>query len=190
MLADPRLGLLRAKGFFRTAGGEFVTLHVIGRRSIVEVAPLWIDALDNLCVLAWPPRWTVRRPGGRWAAISVRSCRREENLTNSSCLHIEPCPSWLSPRLRSLGYAGGAGAQMREIECQLLARSGRSLVREPSRHHPQQQSQSTIAAMLISAGLHAALQSGCIFAESMLCATVFGLQKRRRRMVRDIREGN
>jgi hypothetical protein len=50
MLADPRLGLLRAKGFFRTAGGEFVTLHVIGRRSIVEVAPLWIDALDNLCV--------------------------------------------------------------------------------------------------------------------------------------------
>lgn len=78
MLADPRLGLLRAKGFFRTAGGEFVTLHVIGRRSIVEVAPLWIDALDNLCVLAWPPRWTVRRPGGRWAAISVRLPPRRE----------------------------------------------------------------------------------------------------------------
>jgi hypothetical protein len=31
--------------------------------------------------------------------------------------------------------------------------------------------------MSILVGLHAALQSGCTFAETMLCATVFGLQK-------------
>ena len=48
VLTDPRLGLLRAKGFVRTVSGEFVTLHVIGRRSIVEVAPPWIDGPGRL----------------------------------------------------------------------------------------------------------------------------------------------
>jgi hypothetical protein len=49
------------------------------------------------------------------------------------------------------------------------------------RHHPRQQ---------MIQYCKAARPSGCIFAEAKLCATVFRLQKRRRRMVRDIREGN
>ncbi len=48
VLVDPRLGLLRAKGFLRKVTGEFVTLHVVGRRSVVEVAPPWIDGPGRL----------------------------------------------------------------------------------------------------------------------------------------------
>ena len=48
VLADPRLGLLRAKGFLRQAGGGFVTLHVVGRRAVVEAAPSWIDGPGRL----------------------------------------------------------------------------------------------------------------------------------------------
>ena len=42
-LADPRLGLLRAKGFVRGSDGTFATIHVVGRRALVESAPAWID---------------------------------------------------------------------------------------------------------------------------------------------------
>jgi G3E family GTPase len=48
VLADPRLGLLRAKGFLRQASGGFVTLHVVGRRAVVEAAPSWIDGPGRL----------------------------------------------------------------------------------------------------------------------------------------------
>jgi G3E family GTPase len=41
-LADPRLGLLRAKGFIQGFDGEFATLHVVGRRSLVRPAPSWV----------------------------------------------------------------------------------------------------------------------------------------------------
>jgi G3E family GTPase len=47
-LADPRLGLVRAKGFVRRPDGAFVTLHVVGRRSLIEPAPSWIDGPGRL----------------------------------------------------------------------------------------------------------------------------------------------
>jgi G3E family GTPase len=47
-LADPRLGLLRAKGFLRTSDGDFVTLHIVGRRALVEPAPSWIEGPGRL----------------------------------------------------------------------------------------------------------------------------------------------
>jgi G3E family GTPase len=42
-LTTPDAGLLRAKGFVRGIDGRFVTVHVVGRRSVVESAPAWIE---------------------------------------------------------------------------------------------------------------------------------------------------
>jgi hypothetical protein len=42
-LTTPDVGLLRAKGFVRGIDGRFVTVHVVGRRSVVESAPAWIE---------------------------------------------------------------------------------------------------------------------------------------------------
>ena len=51
VLADPRLGLLRAKGFVRRLDGVLVTLHVVGRRALVEAAPSWVRGPGRLvCV--------------------------------------------------------------------------------------------------------------------------------------------
>jgi G3E family GTPase len=47
-LSDPRLGLLRAKGFVRGLDGKLVTLHVVGRRFRVEPAPSWIEGPGRL----------------------------------------------------------------------------------------------------------------------------------------------
>jgi G3E family GTPase len=47
-LADPRLGLLRAKGFIRNFDGTLATLHVVGRRSLVTSAPSWIEGPGRL----------------------------------------------------------------------------------------------------------------------------------------------
>ena len=47
-LADPELGVLRTKGFLRTFDGGFAALHVVGRRSLVEPAPSWIDGPGRL----------------------------------------------------------------------------------------------------------------------------------------------
>jgi G3E family GTPase len=47
-LADPRLGLLRAKGFIRRPDGVLVTLHVVGRRSLVAPAPSWVSGPGRL----------------------------------------------------------------------------------------------------------------------------------------------
>ena len=48
VLADPDLALLRAKGFLQKLTGEFVTLHVVGRRSVVEPAPTWVEGPGRL----------------------------------------------------------------------------------------------------------------------------------------------
>ncbi len=48
VLADPRLGLLRAKGFVQGLDGVLVALHVVGRRSLVEPAPTWIEGPGQL----------------------------------------------------------------------------------------------------------------------------------------------
>jgi len=53
ILADPRLGLLRSKGFLRGSDGAFVTLHVVGRRSQVEPAPSWIDGPGRLICIGF-----------------------------------------------------------------------------------------------------------------------------------------
>ena len=47
-LADPRLGLLRAKGFIRGFDGGLVTLHVVGQRAKVEPAPSWVKGPGRL----------------------------------------------------------------------------------------------------------------------------------------------
>jgi G3E family GTPase len=47
-LADPRLGLLRAKGFLRGLDGKLATIHVVGRRSQVEPAPAWVEGPGRL----------------------------------------------------------------------------------------------------------------------------------------------
>jgi G3E family GTPase len=47
-LADPRLGLLRAKGFVRDSNGAFATIHVVGRRAQVEPAPSWLEGPARL----------------------------------------------------------------------------------------------------------------------------------------------
>jgi G3E family GTPase len=52
-LADPRLGLLRTKGFLRGSDGAFVTLHVVGRRSQVEPAPSWIEGPGRLICIGF-----------------------------------------------------------------------------------------------------------------------------------------
>jgi len=48
VLSDPRLGLLRAKGFLRNLDGELATLHVVGRRASVEPAPARIEGNGRL----------------------------------------------------------------------------------------------------------------------------------------------
>ena len=48
VLADPRLGLLRAKGFVRRLDGVLVTLHVVGRRALVAPAPSWVEGPGRL----------------------------------------------------------------------------------------------------------------------------------------------
>jgi G3E family GTPase len=48
VLADPRLGLLRAKGFVQGLDGALVALHVVGRRSHVAPAPAWIEGPGRL----------------------------------------------------------------------------------------------------------------------------------------------
>jgi G3E family GTPase len=47
-LADPALGLLRAKGFVRCRDGAFVALHIVGRRSDIGPAPAWIEGPGRL----------------------------------------------------------------------------------------------------------------------------------------------
>ena len=47
-LAEPTLGLLRAKGFLRGLDGKLVTVHVVGRRAQVEPAPAWIEGPGRL----------------------------------------------------------------------------------------------------------------------------------------------
>jgi G3E family GTPase len=42
-LTHAEAGLLRAKGFVRGIDGAFVTVHVVGRRSVVGSAPAWIE---------------------------------------------------------------------------------------------------------------------------------------------------
>jgi G3E family GTPase len=53
ILADPRLGLLRTKGFLRGSDGAFVTLHAVGRRSQVEPAPSWIEGPGRLICIGF-----------------------------------------------------------------------------------------------------------------------------------------
>ena len=53
ILADPRLGLLRSKGFLRGSDGAFVTLHVVGRRAQVEPAPSWIEGPGRLICIGF-----------------------------------------------------------------------------------------------------------------------------------------
>jgi len=74
ILADPRLGLLRTKGFLRGSDGAFVTLHVVGRRSQVEPAPSWIEGpgrlicigfaaeMDRASILAAIKAWSPKTP--------------------------------------------------------------------------------------------------------------------------------
>ena len=47
-LADPRLGLLRAKGFVRGLDGAFVTLNIVGRRAQVARAPSSVEGPGRL----------------------------------------------------------------------------------------------------------------------------------------------
>jgi G3E family GTPase len=47
-LAEPSLGLLRAKGFLRGLDGQLVTIHVVGRRAQVEAAPSWVEGPGRL----------------------------------------------------------------------------------------------------------------------------------------------
>jgi G3E family GTPase len=47
-LAATDSGLLRAKGFVRRIDGTFATVHVVGRRALVEPAPDWIEGPGRL----------------------------------------------------------------------------------------------------------------------------------------------
>jgi G3E family GTPase len=47
-LTDPKMGLLRAKGFLRRPDGAFLTIHIVGRRALVEPAPTWVEAPGRL----------------------------------------------------------------------------------------------------------------------------------------------
>jgi G3E family GTPase len=47
-LADPSLGLLRAKGFLRGLDGKLATIHVVGRRAQIETAPSWVEGPGRL----------------------------------------------------------------------------------------------------------------------------------------------
>jgi G3E family GTPase len=47
-LAAMDCGLLRAKGFVRRIDGTFATVHVVGRRALVEPAPDWIEGPGRL----------------------------------------------------------------------------------------------------------------------------------------------
>jgi G3E family GTPase len=47
-LAAMDCGLLRAKGFVRQFDGRFATLHVVGRRALIEPAPDWIEGPGRL----------------------------------------------------------------------------------------------------------------------------------------------
>jgi G3E family GTPase len=48
LLADPKFGLLRAKGFVRGLDGAFATIHIVGHRALVEPAPSWIEGPGRL----------------------------------------------------------------------------------------------------------------------------------------------
>jgi G3E family GTPase len=48
LLADPRLGLLRAKGFVRGLDGAFATIHIVGHRAVVGPAPSRIEGPGRL----------------------------------------------------------------------------------------------------------------------------------------------
>jgi G3E family GTPase len=48
LLADPRLGLLRTKGFVRGLDGAFATIHIVGHRAVVEPAPSRIEGPGRL----------------------------------------------------------------------------------------------------------------------------------------------
>jgi G3E family GTPase len=47
-LADPALGLLRAKGFVHRRDGALVVLQIVGRRSHIGAAPAWIEGPGRL----------------------------------------------------------------------------------------------------------------------------------------------
>ncbi len=47
-LTDPRLGLLRAKGFLRGRDGGLTSLHLVGRRSHLEPAPAWVEGRGRI----------------------------------------------------------------------------------------------------------------------------------------------
>jgi G3E family GTPase len=47
-LAEPGLGLLRAKGFLRGLDGKLATVHVVGRRAQVDAAPSWVEGPGRL----------------------------------------------------------------------------------------------------------------------------------------------
>jgi G3E family GTPase len=47
-LAEPSLGMLRAKGCLRGLDGQLATVHVVGRRAQVDAAPSWVEGPGRL----------------------------------------------------------------------------------------------------------------------------------------------
>jgi G3E family GTPase len=47
-LTLPEAGLLRAKGFVRGIDSRLVTVHVVGRRAVVESAPSWVEGSGRI----------------------------------------------------------------------------------------------------------------------------------------------
>ena len=82
VLADPRLGLLRAKGFVRGLNGEFVTLHVVGRRASVVPAPARIEGHGRLVCIGLAA-------GMDRDAIEAAVAERHASSENSSILPAE-----------------------------------------------------------------------------------------------------
>jgi len=81
-LVDPRLGLLRAKGFLRRPEGGLLSLQIVGRRAYLEAAPAWIEG------------------PGRLVCIGLAA---EMNRT-AILAAVSPCSA--GPDIRSSGVAG------------------------------------------------------------------------------------
>ncbi len=92
-LVDPRLGLLRAKGFLRSLDGTLVTLHIVGRRSLVEPAPAWVEGpgrlvciglaaeMDRAALLAAIDLHAREISGDKAAELSISPTRIGNRLT-------------------------------------------------------------------------------------------------------------
>jgi len=77
-LVDPRLGLLRAKGFLRCLEGGLVSLQIVGRRTYLDTAPAWIDGPGRLVCIG------LAAEMDRAAILAaVRRCLLDQDICSS-----------------------------------------------------------------------------------------------------------